>query len=188
MSDCGGKNVGLWKELGVTCSRTRVDYFIKHPVIDQNIYVFADTPHLLKLLRNWFLDGGFVLEDGTLIKKFKVLQLFKETKTEISPTFKLSELHFECKGNERMNVSLATQLLSHTTATCLKRYFRGDEQAESIANFIELVNQWFDVMNSYTPSGPYYKRGCGLQIEYQSEVLRSITTKWEQFPHEIINK
>ena len=31
------------------------------------IWVFAGMPHYLKLLRNHFLDKGFLLEDGTII-------------------------------------------------------------------------------------------------------------------------
>ena len=46
VSDCGASNVGLWKELGVNINRT----FFKHPGTGNNIYMFADVPHLMKLL------------------------------------------------------------------------------------------------------------------------------------------
>ncbi len=171
VSDCGGSNVGLWKHLNVTCSRHHTQHFFSHPVTGEKVYLFADTPHMLKLLRNWFLDYGFVLEDGTIIKKKKAYELLLLVNTEISPAFKLSELHFDCKGTERMNVPLAAELFSHTTATCLRRYFPNDVEAIKLADFIEMVNYWFDVMNSYTHKGPWYKRAYGLELEHQDKVL-----------------
>lgn len=171
VSDCGGSNVGLWKELNVSCSRNAIHHFFKHPVTGKNIYLFADSPHMLKLIRNWFLDYGFVLKNGTIIKKHKVYQLLQLVNTEISPAFKLSELHFDCKDTERMNVALAAELFSHTTATCLRRYFPGDAEASKLADFVDMVNYWFDVMNSYTFKGPWFKNGYGLEIEHQSKAL-----------------
>ena len=54
VSDCGGGNLGLWKELGITMEKTHC----LHPVTGENIYFFADAPHLLKLIqlirRHWF--------------------------------------------------------------------------------------------------------------------------------------
>lgn len=54
VSDCGGGNMGLWKELGITIENTH----FAHPITGDNVYVFADVPHLLKLIRNWFIDTG----------------------------------------------------------------------------------------------------------------------------------
>lgn len=52
VSDMGPSNVGLWRDLGISMDKT----YFEHPVTKQNIYVFADAPHLLKLARNHFLD------------------------------------------------------------------------------------------------------------------------------------
>lgn len=142
-----------------------------HPITGKIIYLFADAPHMLKLTRNWFLDYGFVLQDGTIINKYKVYELFQKVKTEISPAFKLSELHFDCKGTERMNVRLAAELFSHTTATCLRRYFPDDVEASKLADFVDMVNYWFDIMNSYTDKGPWFKRAYGLELKHQDKVL-----------------
>jgi hypothetical protein len=54
VSDCGSANVGLRKQLGVGSDKT----YFSHPVTGDPIYVFADAPHLLKLVRNWLLDTG----------------------------------------------------------------------------------------------------------------------------------
>lgn len=126
---------------------------------------------MLKLIRNWFLDYGFVLKDGTIIKHDKVYELLHIVNSEISPAFKLSELHFDCKETERMNVALAAELLSHTTDTCLRRYFPNDVEASKLADFVDMVNYWFDIMNSYTDKGPWYKRAYGMELKHQDKVL-----------------
>lgn len=64
VSDCGGGNIGLLRDLGVTYENS----FIKHPISGTNIYFFADAPHLLKLTRNWFLDSGFTLNNKSINK------------------------------------------------------------------------------------------------------------------------
>lgn len=56
VSDMGSTNIGLWKSLNITPSSPS---FI-NPVTLKNIYVFADVPHLLKLIRNHFIDRGFI--------------------------------------------------------------------------------------------------------------------------------
>lgn len=58
-----GGNQGLWKELNVNITQT----YMFNPCT--NIFFFADVPNPIKLIRNWFLDYGFILKDGTLINK-----------------------------------------------------------------------------------------------------------------------
>lgn len=42
---------------------------------------------------------------------------------------------------------MVSELLSHTVAEALKKRFPCDEEAKKLAKFIELVNNWFDIMN-----------------------------------------
>jgi hypothetical protein len=58
VSDLGGSNQGLWKQLGVDADKA--EHFFKHPVTEEKICVFPDAPHLLKLIRNWLLDSGYI--------------------------------------------------------------------------------------------------------------------------------
>jgi len=56
-SDTGSTNIGLWKSLNLSFTNGS----FKHPVMSNRmIHVFADAPHLLKLIRNNFLDHGFI--------------------------------------------------------------------------------------------------------------------------------
>lgn len=66
VNDCGPTNMALWNGLGVCKNKT----WIEHPTMEnKNIFFFADVPHLLKLVRNWLLDTGFLLENGKEIGK-----------------------------------------------------------------------------------------------------------------------
>lgn len=147
VSDNGGGNQKLWKELQVSASRP----FFEHCCIRSSlIFVFSDVPHLIKLIRNWLLDYGFLLPNGTLITKKPLEELLeKHGGTEISSIFKLTPRHLNCKRNERQNVRLATQLLSSTVAASLNRYV-ATEEAEELSKIIVRIDKWFDVMNSST--------------------------------------
>ncbi|KAJ8912457.1 hypothetical protein NQ315_002823 [Exocentrus adspersus] len=79
VSDCGGGNMGLWKELEISVAKT---YYL-HPVSNEKVYFFADVPHLLRLTRNWLIDNGFILEDGTLITKQPIEMLIRNTSSEV---------------------------------------------------------------------------------------------------------
>lgn len=65
VSDMGPSNMGLWKSLEISILNTS----FKHPATNNNIYVFADVPHLLKLARNHFIDSGFILKNDKFIGK-----------------------------------------------------------------------------------------------------------------------
>ena len=52
---------------------------------------------------------------------------------------------------ERQNVRRAAELLSRTTAVALRTYFPNDDNAKILANFIEKVDVWFSISNSYIP-------------------------------------
>lgn len=52
VSDMGSSNIGLWKAVNISIENTT----FKHKITNQNIHVFADVPHLLKLARNHLVD------------------------------------------------------------------------------------------------------------------------------------
>lgn len=117
-SDCGSGNVGLWKDLGITIEEP----FFLHPVTGDRVVYMPDVPHLLKLLRNWILDGGFILEDGSVVSKEPVEDLLKmREKLEITVAHKLTEQHLTCTGAARQNVKLAAQFVSNSVGTALIR-------------------------------------------------------------------
>jgi hypothetical protein len=91
------------------------------------------------------------LRDRKIICKTHLEELVN-TDTEISSCHKFQDLHIACKRAQKQNVRLASQLLSNTTATALKRYgWSNKQQADDLGDFIHMVNSWFDIINSYTP-------------------------------------
>lgn len=166
VSDNGGSNIGQRSSLCVS---------EENPCFEQNdtkIHVFSDVPHCLKLIRNWILDYGFILCDGSIVSKQPLIKLIALHTTEVSSLFDLGEKHLLCKGVERQNVRLAEQLLSFKTAEALKQYFPEDPVAISTAHFISKVARWYDLMNTYICyTANKAKKAYGLDIDYQNEIL-----------------
>lgn len=52
VSDMGSTNMRLWNSLNISVDNTSFE----HPFTKNQVYVFADVPHLLKLARNHLLD------------------------------------------------------------------------------------------------------------------------------------
>ncbi len=143
-SDMGPKNVGLWKELGIQPGKTDFEHK------ERKLQVLADVPHLLKLLRNHLLDQGFILKNGDLLLREHLENLLAVDTGELRITHKLKPIHFNCSHSQRQNVCLAAQLLSRSTA-CALRLVDSDKVGQ--ANFIELINDTFDILNSRNGEG-----------------------------------
>lgn len=112
VSDLGTTNVTLWNSLGIDIDNSA---FV-NPVDDnREVHVFADAPHLIKLIRNNFLDHGFVLSGDRFAHYGSVRELIMKSKSDLQTAHKLSEKHINVMGMQRMNVKLAVQLLSETT-------------------------------------------------------------------------
>jgi hypothetical protein len=85
---------GLWLNSANSCEIFHFQLLIynilfKHPISNNDIFVFADVPHLLKLIR----DTGLLLQDGNLINKNPLGELLKLTDTEVNLCYKLSKKH-----------------------------------------------------------------------------------------------
>lgn len=81
--------------------------------------------------------------------------------------------HVTCEGSERQNVRLAAQLLSHTTAVNLRRHFGQYEEAVLLADIIDIINSWFDTMNSSRVHESIPDKKCyGLAEEVQNRNLQ----------------
>lgn len=64
VNDMGPSNIGLWRNLNISVEKTS----FQHPISSTNIFVFADTPHLIKLARNHFLDKSVFCNKLCFIK------------------------------------------------------------------------------------------------------------------------
>lgn len=114
----------------------------------RDIVYIPDTPHILKLNRNWLLDISFQINDQIINKK-PLEALVKYMSTELNVFHKLTCEHLTCDGPLRQKVRLATQLLSQTTVTGIQNYQPIDDTKllNDTVNLIESVNNWFDLAN-----------------------------------------
>lgn len=172
VSDCGGGNIGLWKALDIN---------YQNPVFTipngTRVVYIPDASHILKLVRNWLLDTGFSINDKIINKK-PLEALVSSSETELSVCYKLSKEHLSCEGPQRQRVKLATQLLSHTTATALLHYklINDTKLNNDTADFIELVNNWFDLANVCHPNDKQtpFTAPYGLKLEEHDALLNKV--------------
>lgn len=115
VSDMGPTNIRLWKSLGITPTKTS----FSHPISGKQIYMFADVPHLMKLVRNHFIDSGFVLPNNKYIGKQVIQEVVSLNKGDLSCVHKVTDRHLNAVGSQRQNVKLATQVLSNSMAKAI---------------------------------------------------------------------
>lgn len=174
VSDMGGGNQSLWKQMNISPESTSFD----NPFdVMRKVWVFADVPHLIKLLRNHFLDHGIILPDKSVITKHEVLSVLQDTELKLTP--KLSTLHLDVKKSARQKVKYATQLFSHHTAALLKLKYPANPQ---FSEFFDLVDQFFDVLNSRFLND--YKKpwhsAFGIHIEQQINIVNNMKSVVEK--------
>lgn len=101
-------------------------------------------------------------------------------KSDMSIVYKLTEKHLTVHDAGRQKVKLAAQLLSNTTASAIRRvHALGYELRNPLntADFIELVNNWFDIFNSklFKAQNTATKKPFGKQLKEQEEFLVNVT-------------
>jgi hypothetical protein len=178
--DMGTSNQGLWTALNVGIEPGKECYF-PHPADPSlKIFVFADVPHLLKLIRNHFLDTGFIWNNARITTEcleFVIQNSISDLK--IAP--KLLEKMLKVAGSERQKVKPAAHLFSRTVANSIiflgeRGLFPKHIDWKETAEFIQLVNDWFDVMNSSWKFGKHPGvQAYGLNLEHQNCILDKMT-------------
>lgn len=139
--DMGGANRGLWTALNISEEKT----WFENPISSKNIYAFADAPHLIKLLRNHFLDSGFILDDKIINSK-PIIDLLNNTRhLDLNIAHKISEQFLTVKGPQRQKVKLATKLFSHTVSRAITRLgtldiYKTKNNWLECAEFIKITN------------------------------------------------
>ena len=162
VSDMGAANQAMWANAGITCTKFALRNSIEHPCnSDERLVFLADVPHLLKNIRNSLLVNNIVLPDD-IVTKFglpsnlvsfepvkELVKLQTNSCLKLAPS--LTKAHVTPGQYEKMRVSTAAQVLSHTTASALRFLVQCgqlEEKALTTAFFLDLVNEWFDVCNS----------------------------------------
>jgi hypothetical protein len=117
VSDLGGGNRGLHKELGITYSRP---YFI-NPYNDEKIFVLADVPHLLKLIQNHYVNQSFIINGKKINKSIVEAVLDATSVSDLKITHKMTKEKLNVGGAQRQRVKFASKLFSHTISKAISR-------------------------------------------------------------------
>lgn len=150
-SDLGGSNRGLWTSLNITEETT----WFSNPV-SKRVHVFADAPHMIKLLRNHFLDSGFVLNDKLITSK-PIVDLLQNTQNlDLNIAHKINADFLTVNGAQRQKVKFATKLFSHTVSKAISRLgllgiFKSENNWLECSELLKVTNDWYDVFNSKVP-------------------------------------
>lgn len=100
--DMGGGNRGLWKEYRIDENKP----YLEHPNdSNRKVFMFADAPHLAKLLRNHFIDDG-ILSNGKKLTAAPLFELLQKDKEDLRIAPRLISKLLIVKGSERQKVRL----------------------------------------------------------------------------------
>ena len=154
--DQGSNNRSLYNKLKIFPEQP---YFIRNY---KKIYAFYCTPHLIKSVRNYFMDNTLKTLDGftnwSVIKE--LYEMDKDNNvTRMCP--KLTPNHIEPNSFGKMRVSYATQILSSSVASGIRTGIRHNsfssqviKYAEPSALLCEKFNKLFDIFNTRSANGP----------------------------------
>ena len=143
--------------------------FIQHPSNPhKNSYLFFDTPHLIKNVRNNLLNSRrFVFSQfdyekegieihcpaGYLARTKYLHQIFEhdvKLQSNLKKTHKLSYLVLH-PGNKKQSVPLALAIFHETTTAAFESYF---PEREDASKFLKMINTWWLICNSKEMSYP----------------------------------
>ena len=190
VSDMGTANQDMWRTVGVYSGRTGCTNHIQHPCSDQHqLYFMADTPHLLKNVRNCLLNQSVLLPQHivssaslpsdcvTLSHVRELVKVQDDKQLKLVPN--LTAAHVSPGQYQKMRVNTAAAVLSHTTASALQFCVAVNimpKEAETTAWFIDCVNKWFDAMNARTIKASLFPTSQGKvnALHLLLDVIRNV--------------
>lgn len=136
-NDQGATNQALLKQFEIHDVGDDTKTYFEHPCdIQSKVHVFADVPHLLKLLRNHFLDSDFFINEHFLNKSI-LERLLQINSSDLKIAFKLARIHLDVQSTQRQNVKLAAQVFSDRNSAAIRwrreHGFMGDN-SEMVGN------------------------------------------------------
>lgn len=163
-------NTCMAEKFGAKLLHGEIILMFLNPADQEECYVIYDACHMIKLLRTalcdykkFYLDDAHNPIDWTFIEKLYELQCSEE----VHPGKKLTKKHIEWQRH-KMNVKLAAQVFSNSVANALD-YLREDsdkpgfEKSKETSDFIRLVNNTFDILNSRSKLGEGYAQPLSLK-------------------------
>lgn len=162
VSDMAAANQDMWRTVGVCSTKSTLQHYIQHPSSPQHrLYFMADSPHLLKNVRNCLLNQSIILPASTvssfhlptdhvsLDHVHNLITIQDDKQLKLTPS--LTKAHVSPGQYQKMRVNMAAAVLSHTCASALQlcvslNFLHND--ALTTAWFFDTINNWFDIMNA----------------------------------------
>lgn len=146
--DQGPQNQKLYRDLQINKQKPYFEY------MERTIFALFDTLHLVKNFRNNLLNGNFLYKGNTIsFEDIKaVYQLDKGKKSRALK--KITDVHVNPSTFQRMNVKLATQVLSHTMASAIKTCIETGEliskSAKHTAEFVGKISSNYSIKSCHS--------------------------------------
>ncbi|KAH8008928.1 hypothetical protein HPB51_007593 [Rhipicephalus microplus] len=157
ISDGASTNKAMWSCFGIKGKLHEPKHRVDHPCVpDQQLYFLCDVPHIINCIRNHLMrhKNGMIDEHKINFDHYQRLQEV-DGKQQLRVVPKLTKEHVSPDNLRKMNVSLAVQLFSRSTAIGLKVYQRLEEpdlkDCHGTAQFTLMVNNLFDALNVKLP-------------------------------------
>lgn len=163
-------NLSMCKLLG--CSLIPTNIFSNFQHENKKTFILPDPAHMVKLIRNCFGELGQLIHDNDDIIDFNfIIKLNELQESEgLHLGNKLRSQHVKF-FKQKMKVKLATQLLSRSVADALiycadKLRLADFENCHATAQFIYIINDSFDILNSRSITLPKFKKAaCKSNID-----------------------
>ena len=192
--DNHASNVSAYKKLLSMYASSETDLSISFN--DMKIFLFFDTVHLMKNLRNNLLNRKrFIFPDFSSNALFdavnvdggeiawglfhKIYEKDQQLQANMRAAVKLTAtvLH---PGNAKQNVSLALAIFDPTTAAAVRKFFPEEKAA---AEFLDLIYIWWTLSNSKTTKNSRHFLGnAAVANDGKPQFLREMADwleKWE---------
>lgn len=130
-----------------------------HPITANEIFIFLDPCHMIKLVRNTFGTQKYLtdISNQTINWDYLVKLVNKQSFEGLHLATKIKLRHLNWV-REKMKVKIATQTLSKSVADALLYLGKESEfrNVEPTASFIQKFNDLFDVFNSRNRMAKYF--------------------------------
>lgn len=168
----------IWADLNIGVRNNRRCYF-EHPVVQTDkIFVFPNECQLLGLLRKYFMENGFTVNNKDINIQCieEMVNVKRQLKDESNRlTIKLLE---EFQADE-LHVSVIKKMFSRAAAQEISYYGEGGfilyRDWEEMSNFFQLIGEWNELFGSKVKEG--YKEGeepYGLCLNQQNGILNRV--------------
>ncbi|KAL7304644.1 hypothetical protein TKK_0002891 [Trichogramma kaykai] len=149
-----------------------------------DIFFGFDVPHMFKGIRNILLNNNFTV-NGNIVSWLPIKQLYElEKDKSCKAAHKLTERHIQPKAFEKMKVSLAVQVFSHSVGTALMTVALNKEIGLNTADFgiaaetfdfCTRLNRIFDCLNARSFNDPNrYRKSLSKSTRVEDELKKAV--------------